>query len=539
MTRIIGIDLGTTNTCTAFVSNKIPRVIPTESGFNTMPSVVTLHPDGSVLVGQAAKEQMLTNPERTLHGIKRLLGRQLSSKTVQELRDYFSYTLVAGEDGEAAIEVGGQRHSCAELQSHVLRQIKRYAEINLGDEIPDVVIAVPAYYNDHQRMLVKKAGSLAGWNVERLVNEPTAAALAYGFNRGFDQKILIYDLGGGTFDISILEVTSNVFEVVATGGDVFLGGADFDARVQDWILERLREQTKIDLSDEPAALQRVRGAAERAKIELSLLANTEIRLPGLLERRGKAIDFEVMLDRETLNALTRDLVERTITVIDELLAASGIDKQAIDEVIPVGGQTRMPLVVDAITAHFGKSPRKGIHPDECVALGAALLGDSLAKIDAVTLLDTLSVPIGVPDPNGMLQVLIDKNVRLPHKASVQIATSAANQTTLELDVFQGEANVPVQTAEYLGTLRVEEIPAAPAGEVNVQVQMSLDGEGMLTITAGHDRGGSPREVKLTTVERPPAAESLVEERRRPGVVEPEPETPTGLKGLMRNLLKKK
>jgi molecular chaperone DnaK len=539
MTRIIGIDLGTTNTCTAFVSNKIPRVIPTESGFNTMPSVVTLHPDGSVLVGQAAKEQMLTNPERTLHGIKRLLGRQLSSKTVQELRAYFSYALVAGENGEAAVEVGGQTHSCAELQSHVLRQIKRYAEINLGDEIPDVVIAVPAYYNDHQRMLVKKAGSLAGWNVERLVNEPTAAALAYGFNRGFDQKILIYDLGGGTFDISILEVTSNVFEVVATGGDVFLGGADFDARVQDWILERLQQQTKVDLSDEPAALQRVRGAAERAKIELSLLANTEIRLPALLERRGKAIDFQVMLDRDTLNALTRDLVERTITVIDELLAASGIDKQAIDEVIPVGGQTRMPLVVDAITAHFGKSPRKGIHPDECVALGAALLGDSLAKIDAVTLLDTLSVPIGVPDQDGKLQVLIDKNVRLPHQASVQIATSADNQAAVEVDVFQGEANVPVKSAEYLGTLRVEEIPAAPAGEVNVQVQMSLDGEGLLTITAGHDRGGPPREVKLTTVERPPAAESLVEERRGPGVAEPEPEPPTGLKGLMRNLLKKK
>jgi molecular chaperone DnaK len=512
-------------------------VIPTESGFNTMPSVVTFAPDGTTLVGQAAKEQMLTHPDRTLYGVKRLLGRQVGSPLVQELKDHFSYAIVPGQNGEAAIEVGKERFSCAEVQSHILRQIKRYAEINLGDEIPDVVIAVPAYYSDHQRSLVKKAGTLAGWNVKRIVNEPTAAALAYGFNRGFDQKVLIYDLGGGTFDVSILEVTGNVFQVVATGGDVFLGGADFDARVQDWILDRFVKQTKIDLTEEPAALQRVRGAAERSKIELSLLANTEIRLPSIVERRGKPVDLELVLDRDTLNSLTEDLVTRTMGIIDRLLGESNIDKREIEEVIPVGGQTRMPLVVDTITAHFGKSPRKGIHPDECVALGAALLGDSLSKIDAVTLLDTLSVPIGVPDTKGQLQVLIDKNVRLPHKASIEIATSADNQRALELDIYQGESETPVQGAEYLGTLMYRDIPQAPAGEVKVTVELLLDAEGLLTITASNDRQGEPQRLSLATIERS-TSENLIEEKRSASVAEPEP-SESGWKGLMRSLWRKK
>ncbi|OGQ77688.1 MAG: hypothetical protein A2289_06385 [Deltaproteobacteria bacterium RIFOXYA12_FULL_58_15] len=536
MSRIIGIDLGTTNTCTAFVSNKIPRVIPTESGFNTMPSVVTFHPDGTVLVGQAAKEQMLTYPERTLHGIKRLLGRQGSSRTVQELRGYFSYKIVTGEKGLAAVEVGGKIHTCDEIQSHILKQIRRYAEINLGEDIPDVVIAVPAYYSDQQRALVKRAGSLAGWNVKRIVNEPTAAALAYGFNRGFDQKILIYDLGGGTFDVSILEITGNVFQVVASGGDMFLGGSDFDARIQDWILDMLRKQYKVELDDDPAALQRVRSAAERAKIELSLLANTEIRLPALVERRGKSIDVNMVLDRDTLNSLTEDLVGRTISVIDRLLEDCHIGKHEIEEVIPVGGQTRMPLVVDAITSHFNRSPRKGIHPDECVALGAALLGDSLAKIDAVTLLDTLSVPLGVSDRNGKLKVLIDRNVRLPHKASMDIATQTDNQTVLELDVYQGESEIPVQSAEYLGTLIYADIPPAPATTVKVNIEMLLDAEGMLSITASNNQSGAPKKITLTTVERPTNDDSL-EERRGPGVVPPEPSS--GLKGLVRSLWSKK
>lgn len=423
MSKIIGIDLGTTNTCAGFVSNKIPRIIPAEGGYNLMPSVVTLHPSGTVLVGQAAKDQTVAYPERTLHGIKRLLGRQFHTKTVQELARRMSYTIVPGPNGEAAVSVGGKVHTAAELQTKILQQMKRYAEIHLGDDIPEVVIAVPAYYTDHQRVLVKQAGIAAGFKVRRLVNEPTAAALAYGFNRGFDQKILIYDLGGGTFDVSVLELTGNVFQVVATGGDTYLGGTDFDARIIDWMVESFKKQAKVELLEEPSAMQRVRTGAERAKIELSLLMNTQIRIPAVVERRGRPIDLELMLDRETLNQLTRDLVVRTLQVIDDVLATRRIDKREIDELILVGGQTRMPLINDLITAHFGKAPRKGVNPDECVAIGAALLGDSLAKIDAVTLLDAMSVPIGIATPAGRLQIVIDKHTQLPQTAALELATS--------------------------------------------------------------------------------------------------------------------
>ncbi|MBI3178559.1 MAG: Hsp70 family protein [Deltaproteobacteria bacterium] len=513
MSKIIGIDLGTTNTCTAFVSNKIPRVVPTEGGFNTMPSIVAFAEDGRVLVGQSAKDK--TSPERTIHGIKRLLGRQVTSRVVQELSGNFPYKIVAGENGEAAVEVGGRVYSCSEVQAHILKHIKRYAEIHLGEEIPEAVIAVPAYYNDHQRALVKAAGQLAGWTVRRIINEPTAAALAYGFNRGFDQKILIYDLGGGTFDVSILELTGNVFQVVATGGELFLGGADFDTRVQDWIIAEFKKRTKIDLRETPVALARVRAAAERAKIELSLLMNTEIRLPNIVERRGKATDLELVLSRDLLNQLTKDLVARTITVVDALLKATAIDKSAIDEVIPVGGQTRMPLVVDAITTHFGKSPRKGIHPDECVALGAALLGDSLSKIDAVTLLDTLSVPIGIADSEGKLRVAVDRSVRLPHQADLEVPTSRDNQTSLELDLYQGEPQTPVRDCEYLGTLVYNGIPEAAAGAVQVKLELTMDAEGMLSVTATNSSSGNAQQIRLATIERPRAAGALIEERQAP------------------------
>ncbi len=513
MSKIIGIDLGTTNTCTAFVSNKIPRVIPTEGGFNTMPSIVAFTEDGRVLVGQSAKDQV--SPERTIYGVKRLLGRQVTSRVVQELRHSFPYHIVPGEKGEAAVEVGGRTYSCSEVQGHILKHIKRYAEIHLGEEIPEAVIAVPAYYNDHQRALVKAAGQLAGWNVRRIINEPTAAALAYGFNRGFDQKILIYDLGGGTFDVSVLELTGNVFQVVATGGELFLGGADFDARVQDWIVGEFKKLTKIDLHESPTAMARVRGAAERAKIELSLLMNTEIRLPNIVDRRGKPTNLELVLSRDTLNQLTKDLVARTISVVETLLKASGIDKGAIDEVIPVGGQTRMPLVVDAITNHFGKSPRKGIHPDECVALGAALLGDSLSKIDAITLLDTLSVPIGIADPQGALRLAIDRSVRLPYQTTVEVPTTSDNQTALELELYQGEAQSPVRDCEYLGTLVYNGIPEAPAGAVQVKLDLEMDAEGMLSVTATNSSSGNVQQIRLATVERPRATGAVIEERQAP------------------------
>jgi molecular chaperone DnaK len=529
MSKIIGIDLGTTNSCAAFVSNKIPRVIPIEGGFNTMPSVVTLDQSGKVLVGQQAKEQLAAQPERTIHGVKRLLGRQFSSKVVQELKRRVSYPIVAGSGGEASVEIGGKRFTPVDLQAKILQHIKRYAEINMGEEIPDVVIAVPAYYTDHQRSMVKQAGQAAGWNVRRIVNEPTAAALAYGFNRGFDQKILIYDLGGGTFDVSVLELTGNVFQVVATGGDTFLGGADFDARVIEWILDRFKKQAKIDLTEEPRALGLVRGAAERAKIELSILVNTQIRIPSVVDRRGKPVDLELMLDRDTLNQLTQDLVQRTIKVVDAVLSERKIERGDIDELILVGGQTRMPLVIDAISNHFGKAPRKGVHPDECVALGAALLGDSLAKIDAVTLLDALSVPIGIATPEGTLRIVIDKHTQLPHAATIELPTTMDDQPSMQLDVFQGEAGSVID-AEYLGTLVYKSVPPGPAGSVKVKLELKLDAEGMLTVTASNDKSGQPETLHLATIERP-----HVPEEQATVAAGDAGDDKSGLRGLVRGL----
>jgi len=531
MSRIIGIDLGTTNTCAAYVSNKIPRIIPIEGGYNLMPSVVCLHPSGTVLVGQSAREQMVTYPERTLHGIKRLLGRQFHTKTVQEHAARVAYKVVPGAAGEAAVEVGGKAVGAVELQTKILQQVKRYAEIQLGEEIPEAVIAVPAYYTDHQRVLVKQAGTAAGFQVRRIVNEPTAAALAYGFNRGYDQKILIYDLGGGTFDVSVLELTGNVFQVLATGGDTYLGGSDFDAKVIDWMVEAFRKQSKIDLTEEPSAMQRVRTAAERAKIELSLLMNTQVRLPAIVERRGRPVDLELMLDRETLNQITGDLVSRTIAVVDHVLASRGMTASQVDELILVGGQTRMPLVNDAVNRHFGKAPRRGVNPDECVAIGAALLGDSLAKIDAVTLLDTLSIPIGVSTPEGALKVVIDRQVQLPSLATVELPTTADNQTTVQIELYQGEPG-PVTEAEYLGTLSYSKVPPAPAGAIKVKLDFKLDSEGLLTVTATHDPGGTPEPLELATLER-----ARPQDPRSLGTTEPAAggRGEAGLRGLVKNL----
>ena len=531
MAYIIGIDLGTTNTCAAYVSNKIPRVIPAESGFNTMPSVVTYLRDGSEFIGQAAKDHIVTNPEHTVHEVKRLIGRQFSSPQVQELTRRMRYAIEADAKGEVQLSVQGRSLSPEDVQSTLLRQIKRYSEIHLGEEIPEAVIAVPAYFTDHQRQEVKEAGTRAGFTVRRVVNEPTAAALAYGFNRGFDQRILIYDLGGGTFDISILRLTSNLFEVIATGGDVFLGGADFDDRIVAWMVNAFAEQTKIDLLEDSGAMQKVRSAAERAKIERSLLANTQIRIPEVIEKKGRFVDLELLLDRETLNDMTRDLVERSLRVIDTLLTERGLKKEDIDEIILVGGQTRMPLAVDRITQAFGKGPRKGVHPDECVAIGAALLGDSLATADSVTLTDALSIPIGISTEEGTLQVVLDKHNPLPQNGICHVATRVDGETVLDIDIFQGQSG-PISHAEYLGTVHYTNLPAAPAGAQRVRLDMAIDDEGMLEVRASHN-DETPQRVELSTVERP-----LVRERVESAhVAEPDPEKSASSRGGIRKLMK--
>lgn len=500
--RIVGIDLGTTNTCVASVRNKIPKVVPTDRGNLILPSIVALSAKGDLLVGGVAKDQMVTNPTNTIYGAKRLIGRKFNSRVVQALKSYFHYQIVEGPNGEAAVNLAGKKYTLPEISSFVLAQIKTIAEQFLGGPISSAVISVPAYYNDNQRQAVKEAGRLAGFDVKRIVNEPTAAALAYGFNRGLDQKILVYDLGGGTFDVSVLHLASNVFEVLATGGDTFLGGVDFDNRIIDHVLDTFRKEQKIDLSQSPIAMQRIKNAAEAAKIDLTLIPNVVIELPYIEEKKGKPVDLRIPLTREQLNALTGDLVDRTFEICDQVLTEKGISRSEIDEIILVGGQSRMPLVQQKIQSHFGKPARKGVHPDECVALGAALLGDSLGSIDAVTLLDALSMPIGYALPNGRFRKIIDKNSIIPLVRSFRLpGPKEPGSSHIELDIFQGESEHIVDN-EYLGTLKV---PASAAGQ---KIDFRLNEECLLKVAVGEAEHA--KEIGLATRDTPEWLKKAVE-----------------------------
>ncbi|WP_338866010.1 Hsp70 family protein [Myxococcus stipitatus] len=501
--RIVGIDLGTTNTLVASVRNRIPKIVPTDRGNLILPTVVALSGKGDLLVGGVAKDQMITNPRNTLWGTKRLIGRKYHSKSVDDLRGSFPYDIVEGPNGDAAVMMGGKLYSLPQVSGFVLAQLKTIAEQFLGGPIDAAVISVPAYYNDNQRQAVKEAGRLAGFDVKRIVNEPTAAALAYGFNRGLDQKILVYDLGGGTFDVSVLHLAGNVFEVLATGGDTFLGGADFDNRIIEYVLERFREETKVDISENPIALQRIKNAAEAAKIDLTLIPNVVIDLPFIDERKGKPLDLRIPLTREFLNSLTGDLVDRTFEICDRVLAEKGISRSDIDEIILVGGQSRMPLVQQKIQAHFGKPPRKGVHPDECVALGAALLGDSLGSIDAVTLLDAVSMPIGYALPNGRVKRIIEKNSLIPMVKSFRLPPpKEPGSQFIELDIFQGDSDLMVDN-EYLGTVRVS---AAAAGR---KIDFRLTEECLLQV-AVEDASGM-RKVDLATRDTPEQLKRALQE----------------------------
>jgi molecular chaperone DnaK len=505
---LLGIDLGTTNTCVAYVRNKVARVVPSDKGSLILPSVVAVSEKGDLLVGNVAKDQMVVNPRNTIYGAKRLIGRQYNSKVVQDIKHYFSYEIVEGSQGEAAVVLAGKVYSLPQISSFVLQHCKRVAEATLGQEISEAIISVPAYYNDNQRNAVKEAGKLAGFNVKRIVNEPTAAALAYGLNRGFDHKVLVYDLGGGTFDVSVLQLHGNVMEVLATGGDTFLGGVDFDNRIIDFVLEEFRNETKIDLTQSPIAMQRIKNAAEAAKIDLSLLSNVVIELPYVTDRKGKPVDLRIPISRERVNTLVMDLVDRSFELVERVLGEKNLERGDIQEVLLVGGQTRMPLVQGKAHQFFGKPPRKGVHPDESVALGAALLAESMSEIDSVTLVDALSMPIGFAVSGGRFRKVIEKNTQIPAQRSFRLPPSKGG-LDLELDVFQGDSDRIVDN-EYLGTLR---FPSEAAGQ---RVNFNLDEECLLHVTV-EGITGEVKEVLLATQDTPEALKQAWQqeaERRR-------------------------
>ena len=505
---LLGIDLGTTNTCVAYVRNKVARVVPSDKGSLILPSVVAMSEKGDLLVGNVAKDQMVVNPRNTIYGAKRLIGRQYNSKVVQDIKHYFSYEIVEGANGESAVVMAGKVYSLPQISAFVLQRCKRVAEATLGQEITEAIISVPAYYNDNQRNAVKEAGRLAGFKVKRIVNEPTAAALAYGLNRGFDHKVLVYDLGGGTFDVSVLHLHGNVMEVICTGGDTFLGGVDFDNRIIDYVLEEFRNETKIDLTQSPVAMQRIKGAAEAAKIDLSLLSNVIMELNYITDRKGKPVDLRIPLSRERINTLTMDLVDRSFELLNRVLGEKNLKTSDIQEVLLVGGQTRMPLVQGKAHQFFGKPPRKGVHPDESVALGAALLAESMQEIDSVTLVDALSMPIGFAVPGGRFRKVIEKNTQIPSKSTFRLPPAKEGKG-LELDIFQGDTDRIIDN-EYLGTLK---FPPESAGQ---RVNFLLDEDCLLHVTV-EGLTGEAREVMLATQDTPVALKQAwqeEEERRR-------------------------
>jgi molecular chaperone DnaK len=499
---VIGIDLGTTNSCAAFARGGKAQVLTSKDGHRTLPSVVAYDAQGRLLVGHAAKAQMIVNPRNTVYGSKRLVGRPFASPTVQSCRDRFHYEIVEGQDGAAAVRFAGRDFTLQQVSALILREIREMAGQALGEAVERAVITVPAYYNDHQRNAVREAGKLAGLTVERIVNEPTAAALAFGYGKGLEKRVLVFDLGGGTFDASVLEIQGDVYEVVSTGGDTFLGGVDFDAQLVDHLAYQFMEAQGFTPPDDRVAWQRIRDAAEGVKVELSSRESALAHVPFLCKSPGGAdAELKVTVSREELEELTARLVSRAIEVCRDVLAAKDLRPGDIDEVLLVGGQSRMPLVWRRIREEFGREPNRSVHPDEAVAMGAALLADSFGRIDSVVLIDVLAMGIGIGLPGGRMATVLPRNSRLPAKKAYEHATTRDGQTELELQVFQGDSP-RVSECEYLGTVWVTNLPPRPRGAVRVAVEFALGAEGILTVTARELPGGQVTSVQFATLDTP-------------------------------------
>ncbi len=495
MAKIIGIDLGTTNSVVAVMEGKDPVVITNEEGSRLTPSVVAYTKEGERLVGQVAKRQAITNPEKTVYSIKRFMGRRFSE--IQEEIRRVPYHVAEGPQGDARIEIDGKQYSPPEISAQVLLKLKRAAENYLGEKVTDAVITVPAYFNDSQRQATKDAGEIAGLNVRRIVNEPTAAALAYGLDKKKNEKIAVYDFGGGTFDISILEVGENVVEVLATNGDTHLGGDNIDLRIMDWLIAEFRKDTGIDVSKDKMVLQRLKEAAEKAKIELSSMMETEINLPFLTADAGGPKHLSMKLSRAKLESMVEDLIQRSVEPTKKCLADSKLSPKEIDEVVLVGGQTRMPKIIETVKQFFGKDPNRSVNPDEVVAVGAAVQAGVLSgEVKDILLLDVTPLSLGVETLGGVMTRLIERNTTIPCKRSEIFSTAAESQTSVEIHVLQGEREMS-RDNRTLGRFHLEGIPPAPRGVPQIEVTFDIDANGILNVSAKDKGTGKEQKITIT------------------------------------------